>query len=342
MITLEDARLTFRFPAVHERAVCGIDFYRTLRLPDDGRAYPLPAGLGRFPLRHIDDFASRLPASLARRGGVVMPMWQAEAMWIHFAGFGYPFAVKIAAGKINAVTGGAWNSGLQGEPPAGRRPPQDQDYVVASVQPWLDGFCVDKGLIRQFVAAPLGSGITAEEQITGTAEHGGIQIVAYPMKKEAYERLFPAFEEERGRMVQARCAAAPMGLAPGGLMRQEIYRDPYGIDVWDSSISSRCFITILNAIDWHSVTGEAPPSAPISANEYEARGIPWFDYYAADQEALAGSSELAGLKSIGQFAPSGPAVTWKTQPHITVPPLVQLGPQVRPGQGAAQVREGDL
>jgi hypothetical protein len=29
----------------------GISFHRTLRVPDDGRTYPLPPGLGRFPVR---------------------------------------------------------------------------------------------------------------------------------------------------------------------------------------------------------------------------------------------------------------------------------------------------
>ena len=54
-------------------------------------------------------------------------------------------------------------------------------------QPWLDGFCVEKGLIRQFVAMPLGEGFTAEEQLTGEAEHGGLQIAVYPMKRSIYE-----------------------------------------------------------------------------------------------------------------------------------------------------------
>ena len=61
MITLERDRMTFRFPEVHPRALCGIEFQRTLRIPDDDRNYPLPPGLGRFPLRHLDDFADRLP-----------------------------------------------------------------------------------------------------------------------------------------------------------------------------------------------------------------------------------------------------------------------------------------
>lgn len=67
-------------------------------------------------------------------------------MWLKFSSkFHYPFAVKIAAGKVNAVTGETWSNGLIKRP---------QDYVVVPNQPWLDGFCVQKGLVRQFVATP--------------------------------------------------------------------------------------------------------------------------------------------------------------------------------------------
>lgn len=52
MITLKNDRLEFRFPEVHRDARCTIEFQRTLRIPDDDRDYPLPPGLGRFPLRH--------------------------------------------------------------------------------------------------------------------------------------------------------------------------------------------------------------------------------------------------------------------------------------------------
>jgi hypothetical protein len=55
--------------------------------------------------------------------------------------------------------------------------------------PWVDGYCVENGVIRQFVAMPLGDGYSAEEQITGAAEHGGVQIAVYPMKKERYVAL---------------------------------------------------------------------------------------------------------------------------------------------------------
>ncbi len=151
MIELTQDRLEFRFPEVHAEARCRIDFQRTLRIPDDHRDYPLPPGLGRFPLQHVDDFKARVPADWLRHGGVFLPMYQAEALWINFEGV-YPCAVKIAAGKINAVTGEAWQAALA---------PLPQDYVVVPDQPWLDGFAVSQGLIRQSVAMPLGAGYTA-------------------------------------------------------------------------------------------------------------------------------------------------------------------------------------
>jgi hypothetical protein len=41
-----------------------IEFQRTLRIPDDGKIYPLPAGFGRFPLRHVDDYKETVPVDL--------------------------------------------------------------------------------------------------------------------------------------------------------------------------------------------------------------------------------------------------------------------------------------
>ena len=178
MIELKRDQLIFRFPEVHKDAECRISFQRTLRIPDDNRAYSLPPGLGTFPLNLVDDYAESVPAGWNAHGGVFLPMYQAEAMWLNFSG-SYPMAVKVAAGKINAVTGEGWENELSEQP---------QDYVVIPDQPWLDGFSVMKGMIRQFVAMPLGEGYTAEEQLTGEAEHGGLQIVVYPIKPSYYER----------------------------------------------------------------------------------------------------------------------------------------------------------
>ena len=304
MITLERSRLVFRFPDVHDDAICAIQFQRTLRIPDDERDYPLPPGLGGFPLRHLDDYVSRLPDEWQKRGGVVMPMHQSEAMWINFESRdryryrqSYPFAVIIATGKVCAITGDTWVNGLGSDP---------QDYVVLPKQPWLDGYCVDKGVIRQFVAMPLGEGYTAEEQLTGAAEHGGIQIVAYPMKAERYEELIAPLADGRELFSIASasmlCMPAPsMGLAPGGRMKQDIYDDHYGMDAWDLEHASRCFVTISNSTQWLDITGEPPPTRPPTAKEYTEAGLPWFDYYGGDAKAIAGAEKLKRVKSVTQI-----------------------------------------
>jgi hypothetical protein len=178
MVTLEGDRLVFRFPDVHEEARLTVTFQRTLRIPDD-RDYPLPPGLGAFPLRHIDDYRRGLPKASVDRGGVLMPMHQAEGMWISFSS-AYPMAVKVATGKVNAITGSPLTLGLHRAP---------QDYLVTPDQPWLDGFCVKQGVIRQFVAMPLGQGYSVEEQLSRTAEHGGLQLIVHPLKAAAYRKL---------------------------------------------------------------------------------------------------------------------------------------------------------
>ena len=288
-IELRNDQLIFRFPTVHEEAELGIEFQRTLRIPDDNREHYLPPGLGRFPLYRVDDYPDNLPETWSQHGGVFLPMYQAEALWINFRA-DYPMAVKIAAGKINAVTGEAWEKGLTQEP---------QDYVLVPEQPWLDGFCVEKGLIRQFVAMPLGEGYSAEEQLTGEAEHGGLQIAVYPMKRSKYEEMHRISERLlRDDCVRRAPAPLEMGLAPGGLMRQEIYKDEYGIDAWDTSTYSRCFVHIVNSIQLFHLTGCKPPGKPQTAQDYTAAGLPWFDYYGGDLEGLEGAKELAGLDSV--------------------------------------------
>jgi hypothetical protein len=325
MIELRDHALEFRFPEVHEEARCRIDFQRTLRIPDDNRRYPLPPGLGRFPLAHVDDFADRLPAAWKTHGGVFLPMYQAEAMWLHFDG-GYPCAIKIAAGKINAVTGKAWANGLTAKP---------QDYVVIPEQPWLDGFCVTKGLIRQFVAMPLGEGFTAEEQLTGEATHGGLQLVVYLMKREVYRQRL----EESGRFDMCLEMAAPcqevseMGLAPGGLMRQHIYEDEYGLDAWDQDHGSRCFVHIVNSVQYQQITGRAPPHKPPSAKDYSAAGLPWFEYY-DDRKAIEGSPDLQKLLSVG--------ANWLSKKKGEMPDNEAAVPKVVRTLGVGAVREGEF
>jgi hypothetical protein len=329
MIELQNDTLVFSFPEVHKDAVLRIAFQRTFRIPDDGKNYPLPPGFGNFPLRHVDDFAERIPQGWLERGGVMFPMYQSEALWIMFAHSDYPFALKVAAGKVNAVTGKGWEDGLN------RRP---QDYLVAPQQPWLDGFCVEKGVIRQFVAMPLGAGYSAEEQLTGAAEYGGLQIVAYPLKREAYERLPKADFRAYDYLAEPMPAKArfSMGLAPGGRMKQKIYDDEFKFEDWDQRYSSRCFIHTVNSLVWRSITGESPPTVPLTAKEYDQAGLPWFDLYDDDAGALEGGEALKGVKSVKELGEEKGDVPLPENESVEAANVKML----RHGLKKDQVREG--
>ncbi|MCY4542306.1 MAG: hypothetical protein OXB95_07930 [Rhodobacteraceae bacterium] len=327
MIVLERNSLEFSFNKVHRDARCSIEFQRTLRIPDDGRTYPLPPGLGAFPIRHLDDYAANLPESWRKRGGVIVPMHQAEALWISFASE-YPFAIKVAAGKMCAITGDPWVDHLNRDP---------QDYAVLPEQPWLDGFCVEKGVIRQFVAMKLGEGYTVEEQLTGAATHGGLQLKAFPMKAKHYKsnRFFGPMDYSDQEPGVLYSPAQSMGLAPGGRMKQDIYDDDHGLNVWDQRNSSRCFVTIVNSAQWMAITGERPPTEPPTARQYASHGLPWFDYYGGDAQAIAGSDKLRGLKSVVEKATEAGEKTLSKDEAIAAPHVIALG-KSRP------VREGSL
>lgn len=340
MIELKSDKLVASFPDLPHHPRLAIDFQRTLRIPDDGRDYPLPPGLGSFPIRHIDDYARRLPPNWLTRGGVLLPMWQSEALWLNFDGqyisdreTEYPFAIKVATGKVSAITGELWQRGLSRNP---------QNYLVVPGQPWLDGYCVEKGIIRQFVAMPLGEGYSVEEQLTGDAEFGGMQIEVFPMRTAVFEKRFPV-QQRRVRDLEMRClccaeADAGMGLAPGGRMRQEIYEDPFSVHDWDTEHASRCFVHLVNATTWQALTGQRPPSKPITAEQYTSAGLPWFDYYDAELQALDGSGKPANLKTVKETAEAKRTKPLADNESVAVSNVVNL----RAGLKRHQVREADF
>ena len=345
MIELHSNKLAVSFPELPLKPKLTIDFQRTLRIPGDGHDYPLPPGLGSFPLRHIDDFAPRVPANWLKRGGVLLPMWQAEALWLNFGArvlydreTAYPFAIKVATGKISAITGETWQRGLSRNP---------QNYLVAPNQFWLDGYCVEKGIVRQFVAMPLGDGYSVEEQITGAAEFGGIQIEVFPMRPAIFEKRFPVQLRNQEALLSRKdngihyCLAdadPSMGLAPGGRMRQEIYNDPFSIHDWDTEHGSRCFIHVVNSAAWQAITGQRPPSPPPTAAQYTKAGYPWFDYYDAEAKAVTGSKILAAVKSVFNKGGEKSSTPLPENESVMVANLVN----VRAGLKNNQVREADF
>jgi hypothetical protein len=345
MIELRDDKLVVSFPEIHADCEMEIDFERTLRIPDDGNDYPLPPGLGSFALRHTDDFADKVPAAWAKRGGVMMPMHGAEALWLNFDAptvadrmVSWPFALKIAAGKINAVDGEAWSEQLG----------EEQDYLSIPEQPWLDGFFAGEGLIRQFVAMQMGRGYTVEEQLTGAAEHGGLQVVAYPMKREEFMRRFPKIDISKldspdNMRMSMPCtpigvSSPAMGLAAGGRMQQEISVDPYGPEVYDTTVTAnRCFVHLCDALVWRSITGEEPAHLPPTAADYSRAGLPWFSHEQGGG-IKGGAGWLDKVKSVVEMGKDKGETPLPENESMAIDHLIALGTPKNPNQ----VRDGEF
>jgi len=418
MLELKNNQLVFSFPEVHPDARLVVTLHRTFRIPDDGKKYPLPPSCGFFPVRHVDDFKDKVPEKWVGRGGVMVPLYQSEALWLAFDPqysnlhmHHYAFAVKVATGKVSALTGKKWSKKLK-----------DGDYMVSPGQPWLDGYVVDGGTIRQFVAAPLGLGVTAEEQITGEAEFGGLQIEVVPMDPARFGARFPKRppppprvfgdgllrSRRSGPMLGSSSAsksAAPvpaaagscnyssneikvlsadearakrpemyreektkggvatmdsmnldclrgveigegedslelsevnldMGLAAGGKMEQQIFKDPFGLTDWSSTVKTRCYVHMCNSLGWEHLTGTKPPTIPMTSAHYASKGYPWFKYYEEGAKSLSGTDKTKGLKSVAQF-----------QKDTKIPILpenqsVQVGPTVVLKSTLSEVRDG--
>lgn len=267
-----------------------VSFQRTLRIPDDGNVYPLPPGLGAFPVHSVVDYWDRVPSDWRSQNSYFISMYQREALWLGFDGAMWkPNAVKIAIGKVNAISGQAWDEALQAQP---------QNYIVCPNQPWLDGINAGESFIRQFVAMPLGSGLTVEAQVNGSEEFGGIQILVHEPKPGR----FPDQPPERSPDIRGAALSLPigaqMGLGAGGKMIQKIYPDPYGVDTWDLANSGSITVHIINSEQYRELTDLEPPPTPITAEAYTQYGLPWFTLYDENQGDVPAAETLSRVRTI--------------------------------------------
>jgi len=193
--------------------------------------------------------------------GVAVPMFQAEAVGLYFSK-SYPFSTKVAADKVNAITGEPWTNLSR----SGR-----YYYSVTSLANFLDGFNVAKERVHQFVFMPLGGRLTIEERLTGLADQGALQLHFNPIKVEFFHDLYRAppnsddkdFYKEHHLMQDSITDSAQpeMGLAPGGLVRQRTPTDKYGYDGWDQVPGGLCFSPLLNSRQQPEVVGDKQPDS---------------------------------------------------------------------------------
>jgi hypothetical protein len=259
---------------------CAVALHRTLRVPDDGGDHPLPPGLGRMDVFWLDERHA------------IVPMRRAEALWLGFeAPWWHPFALKVGVGRVDAVSGQAFVPGRLGADP--------QDYVVIPDQPWLDGINAGDGFVRQFVAVPLGDGVTVDGQLAGEGEQGGLTLSLFaprPGRFPEQEPPRPAF----GMEVMA-CAAPALGLAAGGRIRQDVAADEHGLDTWQPEPAATVEVDLVDALAFEALTGLRAPSLVLDAATYTELGGPWFDLIDPTAEDLRAAERLAGVRSLADL-----------------------------------------
>jgi hypothetical protein len=300
-----------------------LNFQRTLRIPDDGKTYPLPPGLGTFPICQVKDLEARVPQNWLEHGGIFIPMYQREALWINFRYCSWkPNAVKVAVGQVNAVSGQPWSQELE---------PGEDDYMVCPPQPWLDGINAGRGHIRQFVAMPLGMGYTVEAQVTGEERFGGIQIIVYEPKPGRFPARAPVGLDDVQSLGMASGmtlgAGAEMGLAAGGKMKQNIYPDPHGIEAWDQENYGRAYVHIVNSAMYREITGQDPPPTPVSAKTYAQYNLPWFDLYDETLGDISAPKVLEKVRGVKELDAEKGLAPQQDDDTIDIPPhkIVKLG-----------------
>ena len=234
-----------------------------------------------------------------------MPMYQADAMWIAFSSTAYPIALKIGLGNMNCITGERWDLCLK----AGDRftahaerlskqylvVPQDEtehvtqvasserydgrDYLTLLEQPMLDGVAVEPRHFRHFVANPLGHAYRKHYHVSGAPEWDGLQLVAYPLRREIYDEWQATFATEEIHAENLAEKGVRIERRSAGCVKRGSDTDLLDPDNWETGELLRCFLSIIDINKWTAITGRLPPTKAFEAAEYARAKIPWFPHY---------------------------------------------------------------
>jgi hypothetical protein len=115
--------------------------------------------------------------------------------------------------------------------------------------------------------------------------------------------LDPSSSLGPGFMAPGRGPSWEMAVAAGGLIKQEIFRDPDPLpySCWDV-VSKRMFnIQIVNSVAFEAITGLRTPSTPISAQTYEKEGVPFFQYYEENAMQEEATTIRDHVRSVGMI-----------------------------------------
>jgi hypothetical protein len=248
-------------------------------------------------VHRVDRFPDKVPSSWRRQDAVFVPLYQREALWLGFDGrWWHPNALTVAAGGVNVITG---------QPATETPSSQPQDYLVVPDQPWLDGFHLEAGVVRQFVAAPLGWSATVAEQLASDDQSALRFRVFDAVPGRFPERAPPEPDRIMEGAPMAMAGGLEMGFAAGGRIVQKLYTDEYGVESWQREPLADLIAYVVNSEAYEDITGQPPPPTPVSADDYSRAGLPWFELYDEARSPLATGNWLRRIKTLTQVDPKG-------------------------------------
>ena len=260
-----------------------VNFQQRPGPPNDAKLYVFSAGLVDVPLCPAANFPDKLPASWLAETDFLALMNASEPFLIGFTA-NYPFAVKLAVGSLDAVTGESALVSLQKEPP---------NYLVVSGESTVDGIKQ-----RSFVL-PLEAGCATNEQFFAGQKIGVIDVQMWPLCVESYfseevaHSIPPTLREffawfVYGPSIEAKWTEIdrrdeksrddPLTDETEAIVLNTKYEDELDwryirelgdlreVADWDQTRSNRCCVHVCNPSVWQQITGTSPPQPRLASH----------------------------------------------------------------------------
>ncbi len=289
MFELDPEYLSVRDDAWHPEAIAGVRFQRALRLPAGREPYDSVRSDAFHVPRALNDHFEGLDFEwLLRSNQHIICLTSSEAVTLEFATpHTYPFAVKVAIGTIDALSG-ARAGGTLGLLP--------QDYLALPCQNRIDSWCDGAGATHDFAAPAPGPLDANGAPQPADDESDCISITFVPMKPDVFQRRCTEIDLNAGRQVYGAPDFAERFTETHMLnarMRYElekgetwdagmVYPDPFDADDWDADRAATVAVTMVGPQAWQALTGEAADPPLFSRDIYDQAGVPWEDRYGAD------------------------------------------------------------
>lgn len=91
-----------------------------------------------------------------------------------------------------------------------------------------------------------------------------------------------------------------LGIAPGGLIDQQIREDKHNPIKWIKDVKFTIPVHILSSATFRRATGTEPPACPIDAGAYAGAGLPFFHLHEEQRSSVSGAGALASTRSVSE------------------------------------------